>query len=92
MDIYCVKCGEPIDNDELHYIAEDDDRDYRTILRDFRVKGCVGLGAGYRCNTEPDTATDPVYGLTRSQASSALFDIMGDDVDGVMSEMQDLFG
>lgn len=69
---------------------------YKAVLADFRSKGCQALATAFgpqdhcKPGANDGDETDPTYGLTRSQASAALFDIMGDDIDGVMSGLDDL--
>ena len=80
MDIYCGKCGEPWDMDSLHEAVDEGHAtswdDARTT---FERKGC-GLW-GVKCSSSPDTA--------RAMASAALMDVMGDDMDGVASMLED---
>lgn len=89
MDIYCPKCGEPWDNDCLHEEADERKNlqlpgaDYTTVARQFASKGCAALSAAYG----PVECT-PNNSL-RAMASDAMFDLMGDDVDGVASMMDD---
>jgi hypothetical protein len=97
MDIYCPKCGEPWDIDSIHeataeLVAENHrpyDAIFKTLLRDFQQRGCAAIG--YRCS-ESDTETDDSFGLTRAEASSALYDLLGDDIDGAASMLDDMFG
>ena len=89
MDIMCRKCGEPWEIDTLHDEAEESDTEFSEVYERFVRNGCEVLGS--RCNT-PSTETDRTFGLTRQDAMDALIDIMGDDVDGIASEMEDLFG
>ena len=54
MDIYCGKCGEPIDTDELHTHPT---LDYAGAAAAFALNGCGWL-EGHRCaalSTTPDT-------------------------------------
>lgn len=86
MDIYCVRCGEPWDMDELHYRAEETDTDYRTVRAEFYSLGCEAMGAA-RCERQDPLANDGR--LSASAAMSVLVDIMGDDIDGIASMMED---
>ena len=77
MDIRCGICAEPWDLDSLH-----DEADYRgvsfdDIRRDFTRNGCIALG-GDKCER-----TDAGYIV------SELADILGDDVDGLASILED---
>lgn len=87
MDIYCPRCGEPTDHDELHAHAEAMDRTYEKVAADWRVFGCGALGVS--CNT-PSERVDPVFGLTPQAAADALYDIMGEDMDGAAAMMEDM--
>ena len=81
MDIYCVKCGEPLDMSELHDVPG---MTYKQALSAYRASGCGSIG--FDCN--PDSSSDIAF------ASSIAFDLMGDDIDGVASMMDDarMFG
>lgn len=90
MDIPCPRCAEPWDNDSIHEEVSDrrdyggdNDATYHTVLAEFRSKGCEALTAyGAQCN--PATLNS-----FRAQVTSAMFDICGDDADGVASLMDD---
>lgn len=79
MDIYCVRCGEPVELDYLHDVAAEQESTYSVVLAAFQSKGCEALG-------QPQCQRDPSM---RSEAMSAMFDILGDDVDGAASMMED---
>lgn len=79
MDIRCRKCGEPIDMDELHDIAADMGTTYNHVRNAFAQYGCAALGM--TCNENADRGLAAISG--------ALFDILGDDIDGVASELED---
>ena len=98
MDLYCPRCGEPWDNDTFHDVAQQNAEEYtpplpstvgailrqppttyKLVVEDFYRRGCAALG-------EPQCeATDSL----RAQASAALRDILGDDTDGIASELAD---
>lgn len=80
MDINCPKCAEPIDNDELHEIAGMYDMTYREVVAEFSLMGCNAL------DMEHNKAT---MGSAKAQVASAMFDLMGDDTDGVAAMMDD---
>jgi hypothetical protein len=80
MDIYCPKCGEPWDNDELHYVAEENDTTYKATLDEFQKIGC-GVFDGQPCADPADRR--------RALVMSVGFEIMGDDVDGIAVMMED---
>lgn len=75
MDIYCPQCGEPWDNDELH----ESDLGYRAAYRKFFAAGC---GSVFDVTCTP-RATDT------GAISAAMYDLLGDDVDGIAAMMQD---
>lgn len=76
MDIYCRRCSEPIDNDYLHDVALEWDCSYREVYDDFVVRGCPAVG--FECSNDN---FNPVM--------HAIYDLMGDDVDGVASMLED---
>jgi hypothetical protein len=43
MDIYCPRCGEPWDNDELHEVAAEFDATYVEIVATFKRYGCAAM-------------------------------------------------
>lgn len=62
MDLYCVKCGEPVENDYLHDYAEESGSDYGTVYRKFVKSGCPALGMS--CGDgEASEFASMVYGL-----------------------------
>ena len=80
MDIACTKCGEPWDMDSLHDIAEDDGITWEQAHHKFQSEGCEAF-VGCHHNPHADKA--------RASVASMLHDIMGDDVDGIASGMED---
>lgn len=70
-------------------------RVYAKVTSEFRSKGCVALNTEFgtsECAPEgADAQTDKTFGLTRSEAASALYDILGDDMDGAASMLDDMF-
>jgi hypothetical protein len=74
MDLYCPRCGEPWDNDEFHSA----EYPYRDAVRRFRKEGCGVFGV----NCEK-------VRTGRGEATAALMDLMPDDMDGVMSALDD---
>ena len=77
MDMYCPRCAEPWDNDFFHEVAEEKGQTYRQTVDDFYQRGCVALG-GSQCERT---------GSLRAEMSAVLRDVMGDDTDGIMSEL-----
>lgn len=96
MDIRCTKCGEPWELDSLHDVVEerthlseltgalrqevldDYDRHFSAVRDDFRRRGCEVFGT--RHGTVDRGA---------AMLSDALFDILGDDIVGIASELSD---
>ncbi len=77
MDINCPKCGKPWDVDELHEV---EGHSFREAHRIFAKSGCALFGT--RCSEVPD--------LDKAAMSRAAYDVLGDDVDGIASMMEDL--
>jgi hypothetical protein len=75
MDLYCPRCSEPWDLDELHYV---DGLTFDQARRAFRAEGCGAFGT--RCERD---------GGLRAEASAVLMDLLGDDVDGVAAMLED---
>lgn len=97
MDLYCPKCGEPWEFDSLHEEAAarkeagNYEASYDTVFADFRSRGCKALHAafGAACST-PSTKRDSTFGLTRQEASAAMYEILGDDMDGAAAMLDDM--
>jgi len=85
MDIYCPRCAEPVELDYLHDVADENAYNgvgpttFNGVRADFASRGCAALGAS-ECEAT---------GSLKAQVSAAMFDIMGDDVDGVAAMMDD---
>ena len=79
MDVNCRKCGEPIDIDEFHEIAVEQGTTFSAIQSRFASKGCAGIG--YKCNQYADKELASISG--------ALFDLLGDDIDGIGAMLED---
>ena len=85
MDIPCPRCGEPWDNDTIH--EEVDYRKslgrkttYAKVAAEFRAKGCVTFNGQSECQIK-DTF--------RQQAIRQTYDLLGDDMDGAASLLDD---
>jgi hypothetical protein len=81
MDINCPKCGEAWDMDELHDIAEENDTDFNFERKQFFEYGCGRVFNNKDCKL----SLNP-----KALASQALYDILGDDIDGIASSMDDM--
>ena len=85
MDIYCPKCGEPWDNDELHEVVSerhangDTNATYNAVAREFRGKGCEVFGCSHGEYSEA------------AQFAAVAYDLLGDDMDGAASMMDDAY-
>lgn len=100
MDLACPTCGEPWDNDCLHEEAGARESEglpgctYHAVAREFRTKGCRALATAYgpqgHCQPYTDQSRDNTFGLTRSEAASALYELLGDDMDGAATMLEDL--
>lgn len=85
MDIYCPQCAEPLDMDCLHDEADEQNISYTEALHNFQSKGCASL-------TVYGKADGTHFGQTgslRADAMGAMFDLLGDDVDGAAAMMED---
>lgn len=77
-DIYCPKsgCGEPVEIDHFHEVP---DMTFDQAYKAFQSKGCEGVGLTHSTGNTS----------MRSDASSAMMDIMGDDPDGIAAMLED---
>lgn len=67
--------------DYLHDVADDHDTDFTTVLHDFQHRGCEALDMTHSTNSD-------LRGM--AAMSDALFDLLGDDVDGVAAVLEDI--
>ncbi len=79
MDLLCPRCGEPWDVYELHEV---EDFTFDQARKRFQAIGCAVFDGG----TEP--TCEKVENLS-TLASATLMDLMGDDVDGAASLLDD---
>ena len=80
MDLYCTKCGEPWDMDSLHDLVEDGIvANWEEGRKKFAEIGCELWGCSHNENLKSDTA----------MASALMFEMLGDDVDGIAAMMED---
>lgn len=79
MDIYCPKCAEPVEIDYLHDIADEHGTTFTKVLHRFQSYGCKAIDA--KCNPRKDHG--------RASAAAALYDLLGDDIDGAASMLED---
>jgi hypothetical protein len=79
MDLYCQKCGEPWDLGGLWDFEEDD---YEGAREDFlKGKGCPACAWGMNAPATPPP---------EARATGQMIDILGDDLDGVASELEEI--
>ena len=93
MDMTCPRCGENWDNDTIHEEVEERaalgiTTTYTEVAREFASKGCEYALAAFIGRWDRRSQCERVDS-TRTAVASALFDLMGDDTDGVMSMMDD---
>lgn len=81
MDIYCPLCAEPVEIDYLHDVADERDMTFAEVRDEFQSEGCVALLS--KCN--PST-----FGSDRGRIAAALYDILGDDIDGAAAMLDAL--
>lgn len=84
MDIYCVRCGEPWELDTFHDVADERGVSFSVAVEEFRRAGCVATGWVPPCELARGGAA-----AARASAMSVLGELLGDDVDGIASEMAD---
>jgi len=97
MDLYCPICGEPWDNDTFHDVAQTRQEThtrpatYETVAKDFRRRGCAALAPEYTNGPCRPNANEPDDrdGLRKSEKARVLYDLLGDDMDGAASELND---
>jgi len=77
MDIFCRVCGEPWDLDELHGVPE---ASFETARRRFSGEGCEVFSTRHNSVIDSD----------RAAKSAVLHELLGDDIDGIASLMEDL--
>lgn len=92
MDVQCPKCGEPWDVFSFHDVLADmpagelDGAAWSGLRRDFFRRGCGAAFEAAGWSSGPCAATaDPAT----SSVVSALADVLGDDIDGLASELED---
>jgi len=77
MDIYCPVCGEPWDLDELHGVPG---ITFEAARRRFAAEGCGLFDSQHNSAIDSD----------RAAKSALLHELLGDDIDGIASLMEDL--
>lgn len=79
------------------YNADDYQKVYKQVSSEFRSIGCKALksfGPMRSCKPreveENSLERDRTFNLTRSEAAGALYDILGDDMDGAAAMLEDM--
>lgn len=77
MDIYCVKCGEPIEIETIHEYASDTGSTFTEVLQVFQSAGCGEAFSnwGFTCNPS-------IEGNDRASIAAIAYELLGDDIDG----------
>ncbi len=83
MDVPCRVCGEPLDMDCLHDVADELGLTFAQVSANYRTKGCAGLaGSSYEnpsCTPRGNVA-----------ARGMVYDLLGDDIDGAAVMLEDM--
>jgi hypothetical protein len=74
MDVNCPRCGEPFDPYEFHYYEDG----YDAARKIYFEQGCGMLLDGTPC---------PQTGDIRALYAEAAYEVNGDDVDGIASDL-----
>lgn len=80
MDVNCPRCAEPCDIYEFHDLAAEQGTTFDAVRRTFFTEGCGIAFGGRQC--------EKVESLT-ADASAVLYDLLGDDVDGIAAMLED---
>lgn len=80
MDIMCPNCGEPWEFETLHDYAEENGSTYAKVAKVFRTKGCGEAFSAWRITCIKDE---------NAESRFVLAEVLGDDMDGYASMMQD---
>ena len=86
-DVTCPVCGEPWENDSLHEYAEEAGVTYKDVYKAFFSDGCGDAFSEWSLG--PCQRSEDAGMRKRAFYSSMLAEILGDDVDGIMSSMDD---
>jgi hypothetical protein len=71
------------------YDSDAYDRVFAKVRSEFQRNGCEAMHAAFGAHcSEPSTETR--QGLTRQEASSVLYDLLGDDMDGAAAMLDDM--
>jgi len=84
MDVYCVTCGEPWDNDTLHEWADMKMTTYKKVAQAFQENGCKTF-AGWLYGNQDHCVPD-----NKSAYRGVLAELLGDDLDGMSAMLEDL--
>lgn len=81
MDVMCIKCGEPFDLGDLEWLAESKEATSEELRATFFRDGCESMLSNGRKTCKRDRLSS-----TRFE----LHGLMGDDIDGYVSLMEDV--
>jgi hypothetical protein len=85
MDVFCSHCGEPWDIYSIHEIVGGS---YNHKNVQFQQLGCGAFEVPpVECQAVTPEAGSPMD--TRAQAAGAMYDLLGDDMDGAASMLDD---
>lgn len=74
------------------YNEDDYQKVYKEVKRQFQSEGCKTFSFASEC-TAPNRSemqTDSTFGLTANEAAAALYDVLGDDMDGAAAMLEDM--
>jgi hypothetical protein len=80
MDVKCPICAEPWENETIHDYASEYSSTYAQVAKLFRTKGCGVAFDSWDVTCEKSE---------NSEMLSALADLLGDDLDGYASMVED---
>lgn len=90
MDLYCPVCSEPWENDTFHELAPELHLTYAEVAADFRRRGCEALNERHNVELQREQESRRKEGkLTKAGAASILYELLGEDMDGAASELDD---
>ena len=81
MDVMCTRCGEPFDLDDLDWLAESKEATAEELKATFFRDGCESMLSNGRKTCKRDRLSSVRFDLS---------DLMGDDIDGYASLMEEV--
>lgn len=90
MDVYCCKCAEPWDVSEIAEVKKEiKEKDPDTIKEGWKFSEFKILQCPSCCNREISATPNSSDKLSKTEAMSICADLLGDDIDGMASFMDD---